>query len=255
MPIRTLIIDDEPLARDRIRALLADQQDIICVGECADGRSAVAAINEHSPDLIFLDVQMPEMDGFGVLQALPPERMPAVIFVTAYDRYAVKAFEVHALDYLLKPFDRDRFQSTLDRARSELKGSRGADATERLLSFLDTVAAGQKYLTRFVIKSTGRIFFLKACDVDWIEPAGNYLTLHVGKESHLVRGTMNAIETRLDPKKFFRIHRSAIVNIEAIRELQPWFHGEYVVVLRNGTQLTLSRGYREKLQELLGDSI
>jgi two-component system LytT family response regulator len=254
MTITTLIVDDEPLARTRIRSLLEKEPDLTVIGECGDGQQAVAMVNELQPDLLFLDVQMPALDGFGVLEALGVERMPAVIFVTAYDRYAIRAFDVHALDYLLKPFDRERFQRALGRARAQLQRDEKLAASEKLLALIEDVQAQRKPLQRLVIKSAGRVFFLRLEEIDWIEAAGNYLKLHVGSETHLLRETMNALEGRLNAEQFVRIHRSTIVNLDRIQELQPWFHGDYRVVLRDGTQLTLSRGYRQKLQELLGNS-
>jgi len=251
--IRTLIVDDEPLARERLRALLGGEGDVEVVGECANGKTAVEAIESLKPDLVFLDVQMPVLDGLGVVEAVGAEEMPAVIFVTAYDRYALRAFEVHALDYLLKPFDRPRFQQAVQRAREQLQRHKSAELNERLVALLEDSQTNRKPQDRLVIKAGGRVFFLKTEEIDWIEAAGNYARIHVGKESHLLRETMSALETRLDPEKFLRIHRSTIVNIERIQELQPWFHGDYVVILRDGTQLTLSRGYRQKIQEVFGN--
>jgi two-component system LytT family response regulator len=255
MAIRVLIIDDEPLARQRIRALLEAEADVEVIGECEDGVKAVAAIREHKPDLLFLDVRMPELDGFGILEALGTERMPGVIFVTAYDRYALRAFEVHALDYLLKPFDRERFKRALERARAQIGRAQTAEVSEQLRALLEDARGGRRFLDRVVIKSASRVFFLRVEEIDWIEAAGNYLKLHAGNESHLLRETMNGLEARLDPEKFLRIHRSTIVNIERIQELQPWFHGDYVVLLRDGTKLTLSRSYRQKLQDLFGNTL
>lgn len=254
MKIRALIVDDEPLARERIRTLLKDEPEVEIVGECADGRRAVSTIREWKPDLIFLDVQIPEMDGFEVLKAVGPGAMPAVIFVTAYDQYALRAFDVHAIDYLLKPFDRQRFHRALRRAKGQISSEKHDDVNERLLALLEDLKGGQKYLERLVIKSGGRVFFLRVDEIDWMEAAGNYVRLHVGKELHLQRETMSALEAKLDPRKFVRIHRSRIVNLERIKELQPWFRGDYQVVLRDGTKLTLSRGYRDRLQEVLGKS-
>lgn len=254
MPIRTLIVDDEPLARERLRTLLADEADIEIVGECGDGRRAVAAIRKHRPDLVFLDVQMPELDGFGVLRAVGAQNLPTVVFVTAYDKYALKAFEVHALDYLLKPFDRDRFDRALDRARRELRRGTG-ELNERVLHLLEEAGAKPRFLERLVVKTAGRVYFLRAEEIDWFEAAGNYVKLHAGKDEHLIRETMANLEDQLNPKKFVRIHRSTIVQIERIKELQPWFHGDYVVLLRDGTKLTLSRSYRDRLENLLGKSL
>jgi two-component system, LytTR family, response regulator len=251
--IRTLIVDDEPLARERMRTLLGGEPDVDVVGEAVDGLEAVDAILEQSPDLVFLDVQMPKLDGFEVIQTVGLDRMPAVVFVTAYDQHALRAFEVQALDYLLKPFDRDRFQGALDRVRRQLDNVDTGDLNRRLLALVrDLKGDRAQKADRLVVKSGGRLFFLRADEIDWIEAAGNYVRLHVGADAHLLRETMNSIESRMHPETFFRIHRSHIVNIERIKELQPWFNGEYVVILRNGTKLTLSRGYREKLQERLG---
>jgi two-component system LytT family response regulator len=249
---RVLIVDDEPLARRRIRRLLRGMPDVSVVGEAADGRAALGAIAAEKPDLVFLDVQMPGSDGFDVIQAVKPDRMPLVVFVTAYDKYALRAFDVHALDYLLKPFDRDRFQRALQRVREQMEGQQTGDLGRRLLALVQDLKPDQQRLDRLVVKSGGRVFFLRTEEIDWIEAAGNYVRLHLGTDSHLFRETMNALEAKLDVNRFFRIHRSRIVNIERIQELQPWFNGEYAVILRDGTRLTLSRGYREKLQERLG---
>ena len=252
--IRTLVADDEPLARERIVTLLQAEPDIDVVAECPDGAKTVAAIQQLTPDLVFLDVQMPGADGFQVMQAVRLDRMPIVVFVTAYDKYALRAFDVHALDYLLKPFDRERFHKALQRAREQVEKQHTGDLGRRLLALVQDLKPNPQRLDRLVVKSGGRVFFLRTDEIDWIEAAGNYVRLHLGSESHLFRETMNALETRLDAQRFFRIHRSRIVNIERILELQPWFNGEYAVILRDGTKLTLSRGYREKLQERLGRS-
>ncbi len=253
MSIRALIVDDEPLGRQRIRSLLKDESDLEIVGECGDGREAVAAIRDRQPDLVFLDVQMPGLDGFGVLEAVGPEYMPAVIFVTAYDSHALRAFEVNAVDYLLKPFDHRRLRQALQRARQQL--DQREKAVGQYSALLKDVQSHRKFLDRLVIKSAGRVFFLKTGEIDWIEAAGNYLRLHVGGEVHLFRETMSNLESRLNSGKFLRIHRSTMVNLERIKELSPMFHGDYRVLLHDGTELTLSRSYRPKLQELLGDSI
>jgi two-component system LytT family response regulator len=250
--IRTLVVDDEPMARERILSLLQQENDVEVIGQCSDGVQAVSAIQQQSPDLVFLDVQMPGCDGFGVIQNIGADRMPTVVFVTAYDEYALRAFEVHALDYLLKPFGKDRFQETLKHARESLERRRAGDLGRRLLALVHDLKPEPQRLDRLVVKSGGRVFFLRTDEIDWIEAAGNYVRLHLGEESHLFRETMNGMESRLDGRRFVRIHRSRIVNTERIKELQPWFNGEYVVILRNGTRLTLSRGYREKLQEQLG---
>ncbi len=260
--IRTLIVDDEPLARERVRSMVGDEPDLEVIGEARDGAEAVDAILSQAPDLVFLDVQMPKLDGFEVISSVGADRMPPVVFVTAFDQHALRAFEVQALDYLLKPFDQDRFRGALSRVRHQIDSQENGALGKKLLALVrgmhtetpsDAPATpAEKKSDRMVVKSGGRLFFLRADEIDWVEAAGNYVRLHVGAESHLLRETMNSIETRLNPDLFFRIHRSRIVNIERIKELQPWFNGEYVVILRNGTKLTLSRGYREKLQERLG---
>jgi two-component system LytT family response regulator len=201
---------------------------------------------------VLLDVQIPELDGFGVLEAVGPERLPVVVFVTAYDHYALQAFEVHAADYLLKPFDEDRFQKALVRAKTAVLSHNGTGVDPRLLSLLQDLKTPSPHLERLVVKTAGRLFFLRTEEIDWIESAGNYVSLHAGGESHLLRETMTGLEGRLNPARFVRIHRTAIVNIDRIKELQPLFHGDYQVVLRDGTQLTLSRGYRDRLQGIIG---
>jgi two-component system LytT family response regulator len=253
--LKTLVVDDEPLARERVVSLLQGEQDIELLGECRDGQEAIAAIQQLSPDLVFLDVQMPGADGFQVLQAVGADKMPMVIFVTAYDQHALRAFEVRALDYLLKPFDRERFHDAVTRAKASIEQQETGDLGRRLLALVKDLRPAAPKTDRIVVKSGGRLFFLRCDEIDWIEAAGNYARLHVAHESHLLRETMTSLESRLDPEKFFRIHRSRIVNMERIQELQPWFNGEYVVILRNGTRLTLSRGYREKLQDRLGKAL
>jgi two-component system LytT family response regulator len=246
--IRTIIVDDEDLARDRLRGLLEGEGEIELVGEAADGQSAIALIEAEKPDLMFLDVQMPELTGFEVLEALPENERPNVVFVTAHDKFALKAFDVHAIDYLLKPFDRERFQTALRRVLEKIRRPEkgGANLTVALRE-----ARPARPVERLLVKTSGRVLLIKVDEIDWIEAADNYINLHVGKEARMMRETMNSIEGRLPPEKFMRISRSTIVNLERVQELQPMFHGEYVVLLRNGTKLTLSRGYREKLDLLL----
>ncbi len=251
MKIRTLIVDDEPLARERLRGFLGAETDLDLIRECADGQTAVEAIERDQPDLVFLDVQMPELDGFAVLAAAKPARPPIVIFTTAFSQHALKAFEVHALDYLLKPFDRERVQVALDRARARLRQSQAGDLNERLAALLAEMRPPTQTADRLVVKTSGKVMLVRTTDIDWIEAADNYVTLHVGAEVHMLRETMAAIETRLDPKTFLRISRSTIVNLERIKELQPMFHGDYTVILRNGTRLGLSRSYRDKVKHLL----
>jgi two-component system, LytTR family, response regulator len=252
---RVIVADDEPLARERLRMLLGEEGWVEIVAECQDGQETIAAIQAHQPDLVFLDVQMPGATGFDVIEAVGPSRMPPVVFVTAYDRYAPRAFDVRALDYLLKPFDRDRFQQALGRARQQLQQHSQGELERQLLELVNDLREPPQKVDRFVVKSGGRVYFVRTDEIDWIEAAGNYVKLHVGPEAHLLRETMTAIEAQLDPDVFFRIHRCHIVNIDRVQELQPWFNGEYVVCLRTGARLTLSRGYREKLQQRLGGAL
>ena len=249
MKIRTLVIDDEPLARDRLLKLLRAEPEVEVLGDASNGREAVALIRKTRPDLIFLDVQMPELDGFGVLAELGEGERPAVVFVTAYDKFALQAFEVHAVDYLLKPFDKERFHTALRRALDQFARQQPGQIHEQLSALLQELRPTQQH-DRLAVKSEGRVVFLKITDLDWVEAADNYVSLHVGKESHLLRETMTSIEQRLPGEKFIRISRSTIVNMDRIKELQPLFHGEYAVILRDGTKLTLSRSHRDKLQQL-----
>ena len=260
-PLRVLVVDDEPLAREKIRGMVDLDPEIRVVGECANGAEAIEAIQNLRPDLILLDVQMPEVGGFAVLEALKDEHLPPVIFITAYDHYAVRAFEVHALDYLLKPFDRERFQAAMERAKRQVRHAAAAAASgngfdERIIALLEQLRGPARYSERLVVKTGGRVFFLNTEEVDWIEAEGNYVNIHTAaKKSYLLRETISSLEAQLDPKDFVRIHRSAIVNINRIKELQPWSHGEYHILLHDGTRLTLSRSYREKLQSALGNSL
>lgn len=257
MPLRVMIVDDEPLARGKLRSLLLKEPDVEIVGEAGDGRTAVEAIADKNPDLVFLDVQMPELDGFGVLAELPADARPAVVFVTAHDQFALKAFEVHALDYLLKPFDRERLQKALGRARQQLAAPTGAADLQNQLSALlagmnrpaPTTPPG-----RIAIKSSGRILFVNTADIDWVEAADNYVKLHLGKTEHLMRETMASIEQRLAGAGFVRISRSVIVHPRAVRELQPLFHGDQAVILKDGTRLTMSRTHRDALDKLVGNA-
>lgn len=250
--IRTLVVDDEPLARERTRKLLEKAKDIEVLGECSNGSDAVESIGNLQPDLVLLDVQMPELDGFGVLERLRGRKLPAIIFVTAHDKFALRAFDVHALDYLLKPFDAERFNQALDRARERLRTPEGDDLNQRISELLADLKGPAKTLDRLAVKTGGKVLLLRTEDIDWVEAADNYVNLHIGSESHLHRETMSALESRLPVEKFMRISRSTIVNVERIKELQPLFHGEYSVILRNGARLTLSRSYRDRLQQLLG---
>jgi two-component system LytT family response regulator len=245
-----MIVDDEPLARRRLRSLLAGEQDVEIVGEYGNGRDAVQAIRESRPDLVFLDIQMPELDGFGVVREVGVSEMPAVVFVTAFDEYALKAFEVHAFDYLLKPVDRERFASTLDRARSRVRGDGARGLGDRLEALLAEVAQRRQEPRRLPIRKDGRIFLVRPEDIDWLEADGNHVRVHIGKESHLIRETLSGLESRLPEREFLRIHRSTLVNIARIREIQPWFQGDYVLLLHDGTRLTSGRSYRDRVRSL-----
>jgi len=282
--LRVLIVDDETLARQRLRRLVQGELDAEVIGECRDGREAVHAIRTQQPDLVLLDVQMPELDGFGVLHALQGEPVPRVVFVTAYDDYAIRAFDVHAVDYVLKPVDADRFRVAFDRARQSYARAAAANQLAQLLetvrrvSFADgsggseTLAAAvgtvspagpsavagagslPAYASRLLVKDDGRMFFVKVADVDWIEADRNYVRLHVGAITHTLRDRISRLEETLDPRVFARIHRSTIVNLNRIQEMQPWFSGDYVVLLQNGARLRLSRHYREQVERQIGAS-
>jgi two-component system LytT family response regulator len=252
--IRTLLVDDEALARRRLRSLLRDEKDVEIVGECADGTSAVGQIEDLAPDLVFLDVQMPEADGFDVLEAIGTTGMPVVVFVTAYDSYALKAFEFHALDYLLKPFSRQRFRSAMERAREEVRRRRRQDGpTEHgeLAALVRELREAGRRPQRIVVRDGGRVSFLRVDEIDWIESEGNYLRIHVGADGHLIRGTIKACAERLDPEVFVRISRSTIVNLDRVRAVHPWTRGELVVVLRDGTQLPTTGDHGRRLRERL----
>lgn len=247
---RVLIVDDEPISRRRLRRLLVLEPECQLVAECENGREAVQVLAREQVDILFLDVQMPEMDGFEVVQAISLSH-PLVIFTSAYDEYALKAFEVHAFDYLLKPFDRRRFRESLDRARRQLAQAKPAISDDRILTLFESLAAARSAPDRVAVRANGRVIFVRLGEIDWIEAADNYVCLHTGRETHILRETMNELEARLDPARFIRVHRSAIVNIDCIRELQPWFRGDYKVMLNDGTELTLTKNHREKLESRL----
>jgi two-component system LytT family response regulator len=251
--LRTVIVDDEELGRDRIQSLLEMQPDVEIVGVCNDGTSAVETIDRTQPDLVFLDVQMPGMDGFEVIENLDSGTLPAVVFVTAHDGHAIRAFEIHALDFLLKPFDQTRFEKALERARTQIgKGQAAGPAIDsRIVSLLEELREERKYPERLIVKSSGRVFFVRTEEIDWVEASGNYVKIHTKSEAHLLRESMKNMEAKLDPKTFVRIHRSAIVNIDRIKELEPWFHGEYIVIMRDGTRLTASRVFSDRLSALI----
>jgi len=250
-PISTLIVDDERLARSRLRRLLNPDPEIEIAGECANGLEAVDFLRRHTPGLVFLDVQMPGMDGFEVLQKAKSEPLPVVVFVTAYDHYALRAFEVHAFDYLLKPFDRRRFHQTLARAKTQVKLLRQKDWDQRIGGLLDNLDTERRDLNRIAIRAGGYIHLLDAGSIDWVEAADNYIKFHCGSEIHVSRETMASIEKRLDPSRFIRIHRSTIVNADRVKEIQPSRFGDYQVVLRDGAVLALSRAIRNRLRARL----
>ncbi|HTP32463.1 MAG TPA: LytTR family DNA-binding domain-containing protein [Candidatus Acidoferrales bacterium] len=252
MPIRTLIVDDEPLARRRLRAFLRPEADMEIVGECGNGDDAVAAIRKIRPDLVFLDIQMPGKDGFAVLAELDPRHLPLIIFVTAHDQYAVQAFEQRALDYLLKPFGRKRFQDAVSRARDRLAGPESGDFRERITGLLRTVAGPKTHL---VVRTGGHAVLLQTARIEWLEAEGDYVLIHAGREAYLTRQTMNRISAELGSGRFVRIHRSTIVNVEFIREIHPLPGGDHVITLRDLTQVTLSRGYRDRLEHALGQKL
>ncbi|HEX2207759.1 MAG TPA: LytTR family DNA-binding domain-containing protein [Longimicrobium sp.] len=255
-PVRVLIADDEPPARAKLRRLLDADPEVEIAGEAASGTETVEMIERLRPDLVFLDIQMPGADGFAVLEAIDPGAMPHVVFVTAYDEYALRAFEVHAVDYLLKPYDADRFRIALARARERLRAppSRGADdgLEERIRRVLAEARPAPAYLDRVLVRTGSRAVFLRVDEIDWLEAEENYVRLHAGRESWLVRGTLAGLEERLDPARFIRVHRSHMVNVASIRELHPWSHGDWMIVLRDGRELMLSRRYRDRVPELAG---
>jgi two-component system LytT family response regulator len=253
MRINALIVDDEPMARERIADLLGSRGDVDVLGECDNGREAVNAIRQQRPDLVFMDVQMPEMGGFEVIETLAESELPEIIFTTAYDKFALRAFEVHAVDYILKPFERDRFYSALDAARNRVQARANKDVANRMATLLAELRSRSSGPVKIAVKTEGRILLIEANDIQWVEAAGNYAELHTGQDSHLVRETMTKLAERLPEETFVRINRSAIVNLAAIKELQPSFHGEYTVFLKDGAKLKLSRTHRDKLDRLLGD--
>lgn len=255
MAFTILIVDDEPLAREGLRMLLSGDAEISAIHEAKNGREAVASIQNARPDLVFLDVQMPEMDGFAVVQEVRPEHMPAVVFVTAHDQYAIQAFEINAIDYLLKPVTRDRFAQALARAkvRLDLK-STNSDRASQIISLLESIASPRRYLKRLAVRSAAKTVFVDVEDVDWIEAAENYVQLHSGRAGHLLHVTMNTLEKSLDPEIFIRIHRSLIVNIRRITELQPALHGEYVLTLQDGVRLQSGRSFHDKIKALAANS-
>ncbi|HEX2251322.1 MAG TPA: LytTR family DNA-binding domain-containing protein [Gemmatimonadales bacterium] len=256
MTLRVVVADDEPMGRQRLVRLLQAEPDTDVVAVCADGEEAVAAIREHAPDVVLLDIQMPHLDGFEVVAALGEAHQPAVIFVTAHDHYALRAFEVHAFDYLLKPVDQVRLQDTIRRAMTPPGRPPQGSTTRRILTLLENLNARERHRgrDRIVVRTPERAFFLRCDTIDWIEAAGKFVHLHVGRSVHALRESMAELEQELDPARFLRISRSVIVNIDRIQEVQPWFQGDYVLILTDGTRLTSTRGYRDNMRRLLGRS-
>jgi two-component system, LytTR family, response regulator len=253
--IRVVIADDEALARTKLRLLLSAERTVnVVVAECEDGKQTVEAVETHAPDLLLLDIHMPDLDGFQVLDQIHSDRLPLVIFTTAYDQHAIRAFETHALDYLLKPFNQQRLTRAMERVQTELVKSHEYGVKARILDLLGNAKPSSAKLRRLVIRTAGRVVFLELDEVDWIEAAANYVKLHVGKESFLLREGIGQISAKLDPERFVRIHRCAIVNTERIRELQPCDSGEFIAVLRDGKELSCSRGYRPQLLKLIEGS-
>jgi two-component system, LytTR family, response regulator len=251
MKIRAFIVDDEPLARRGLSRFLKHDPEAEVVGETGDGESAVSEILEKKPDLVFLDVQMPEMDGFEVARRIGPAKTPALIFVTAYDRYALRAFETNAIDYLLKPVAQARFEKALARAKQRIAEKSNQYLVQRMAAMLDQIKRQEEYLDRLPVSENGRIFFANTEEIEWIEANGNYARLHLGAATHEIRETLTTLESKLNPRHFLRIHRSAIINVRMIKEIQPWFHGYHLVLLRNGQELRMSR-YQGDIAKKLG---
>ena len=255
MPLRVLIVDDEPLARRRVSLFLAPEPDVEVVGECGDGEEAVRAIDALAPDVVFLDVQMPEMDGFEVLAALPPGREPTVVFVTAYDEFALRAFNANAADYLLKPYGEDRFRAALDRARARVGPAGQAEVSRQIQSLLATLHAERQYPERLVVRVGPKIQFVRVRDVDWVEAEGNYVCVHARGREHLLRETLTHLAERLPPDRFLRVHRSAVVNVDRIREVVPMTKGTYQLRLEDGSALTSTATYRDGIQALIDGGV
>jgi two-component system LytT family response regulator len=248
--LQVLVVDDEAPARRKILRLLRQEPDVQVVGEAGGAESAIAAIGKHRPDLVFLDVQMPGMDGFGVVQAIHPKEMPRVVFVTAHDQYALRAFEVHAFDYLLKPFGEERFRTVLRRAREQNAAASDGFAG-RLQELLQQLQRERSFPDRLLVHENGRAHFVPVREISWIEADRNYLILHCGAKTHTLRGALESLSGTLDPKIFVRVNRGSLVRLDAIRELQPWFHGEFKVILKDATELRWSRRYVKQRPELL----
>lgn len=253
MPLTTLIVDDEPPAREGLRGLLSRDPEISAILEARNGPEAVLTIRKSKPDLVWLDVQMPEMDGFEVVRTIGAEHIPEVIFVTAHDRYAIQAFEINALDYLLKPVVEERFLKTLTRAKTRIRSKTAVDSNQQIIGLLETIASARSHPKRLAVRSAGQILFVSVADIDWMQAAENYVELHTGSVSRLLHVTMNALEKSLDPEMFVRVHRSIIVNLGRIATLQPGAHGEYLITLRDGMRLQSGRAYSDRLRALINN--
>ncbi len=250
MSVRAIIVDDEPLARKGLLRHLQAHAGIQVIRECGDGRAAVESILAERPDLVFLDIQMPEMDGFQVIERIGKHRMPLIVFVTAYDQYALSAFDANAVDYLLKPFRKERFERALARVMDRIKGNPETDMTERIAAAMDALGRRQGYLQRIPVSQNGRIRLVAVEEIEWIEASGNYARLHSGTSIYEIRETLTSLERKLDPNGFARVHRSAIVNLHRVKEIHPWFHGHHVILLESGRKVRMSR-YQRNVSELL----
>jgi len=246
--IKTIIVDDEPLACKRMGNLLKEDADVEIIDICKNGKEAIESINENKPALVFLDIQMPEVDGFDVIKNINPDPTPVIVFVTAYDEYAVRAFEVNAFDYLLKPFKPERLEDALQRAKKVIRDTPENVLNEKISDLIDTLKESDHHIKRLMVKSSGQYFFLKVNDIEWIEAAGNYVRIHSDHKKYLIRNTMVNMAKKLDPKSFYRIHRSSIVNINKVKSMEKWFHGDYKVKMQSGEELTMSRNYKELLE-------
>jgi two-component system LytT family response regulator len=253
MRTRVLIVDDEPYARKRLRRYLQDEPQVEVVSECAGGRDALIALEKQKVDLVFLDIQMPGMSGFELIEAVGAANMPPVVFVTAYDEFALQAFEAHALGYLLKPYDQRRFREVFQHAQLYLQGDQAKELNERLTDLLKRLSIS-KYCSRLAVRADGRIYFVPVKDIDWIEAAGNYVQLHVGGDKYLLRCPLHVLEEKINPEQFVRMHRSGIVNVDRVKEIQPYFQGTHVIILKSGVKIIASRGGMQRLQEVLGES-
>ena len=253
--VKILIVDDEPLGRKMVRQMLNAHSDVEIIGECENGADAILKTKSSSPDLIFLDIQMPKMDGFSFIKEIANEKQPAIIFVTAYDEYAIRAFEVNAADYLLKPYNQERFEQAFERGVQQVQNSNTDEINEQLREFLSENKSPRDFVQRFIIKSSGRVFFLKSDEVFWIEAEGNYVMMHTKNNHYLFREAISKLEETLNPQKFQRIGRSTIVNLDFVQELQPWFRGNYKVILKDGTELKLSPHYRPNLNKYFAGTL